>query len=323
MEEVAKNYGDDRRTSLQAEGEITTESSATKKLVNAELTDSPSAITLTAAGRVFRSEDAKEPAMRKNGYRNWFASTTRSDVVFVTDAGRMLRTHVGDIPVGDYGVHNSGTPAAEFLGLGKKEKVLAVFPVDEKTVIALGTKDGTVKRITPDYPAKADFSCINLKGSDKVVGAAASSETDEVVFITQDAQFLRFDAKAVRPQGVNGAGMAGIKTESEVVYFGVLKPKEKNIVLTVANSSASLPGTDGGGIKISKLAEFPKKGRATGGVRCQKFIRGQNQIVLGYVGPEGFQLVDGKGKAIGVEYELQKRDASGDPAPAISYVGRT
>jgi DNA gyrase subunit A len=323
LEEVAKNYGDDRRTSLQAEGEIGTESSATKKLVNAELTDSPSAITLTASGRVFRSEDAKEPATRKNGYRNWFPSTTRSDVVFVTDAGRMLRTHVGDIPVGDYAVHNSGTPAAEFLGLGKKEKVLAVFPVDEKTVIALGTKDGTVKRITPDYPAKADFSCINLKGSDKVVGAAASSETDEVVFITQDAQFLRFDAKAVRPQGVNGAGMAGIKTESEVVYFGVLKPKEKNIVLTVANSSASLPGTDGGGMKISKLAEFPKKGRATGGVRCQKFIRGQNQIVLGYVGPEGFQLVDGKGKAIGVEYELQKRDASGDPAPAISYVGRT
>jgi DNA gyrase subunit A len=163
MEEVAKNYGDDRRTSLQAEGEIVTESAATKKLVNAELTDSPSAITLTAAGRVFRSEDSKEPAIRKNGYRNWFASTTRSDVVFITDAGRMLRTHVGDIPVGDSAAHNSGTPAAEFLGLGKKEKVVAVFPVDEKTIIALGTKNGVVKRITPDFPSKSDFSCINLK----------------------------------------------------------------------------------------------------------------------------------------------------------------
>jgi hypothetical protein len=41
MEEVAKNYGDDRRTSLQAEGEVVTESAATKKLVNAQLTDSP------------------------------------------------------------------------------------------------------------------------------------------------------------------------------------------------------------------------------------------------------------------------------------------
>jgi DNA gyrase subunit A len=323
LEDVAKNYGDDRRTSLQAEGETPVEPSSSKKLVNAELTDSPSAITLTAAGRIFRAADDKQPESRKNGYRNWFASTTRSDVVFVTDAGRMLRTHVGDIPVGDYGVHNSGTPAAEFLGLGKKEKVLAVFPVDQETVIAMGTKSGVVKRITPDFPQKADFSCINLKGSDKVVGAAASVDNDELVFITQDAQLLRFDAKAVKAQGVNGAGMAGIKTESEVVYFGVVKPKEKNVVLTVANSSASLPGTDGGGMKVSKIDEFPKKGRATGGVRCQKFIRGQNQIVLGYVGPEGFQLTDAKGKAIGVEYQLQKRDASGDPAPTINFVGRT
>ena len=323
LEEVAKNFGDDRRTTLIAEGETAAVPAATKKLVSAELTDSPSALTLTASGRVFRADDAKEPASRKNGYRNWFATTTRSDVVFVTDAGRMLRTHVGDIPVGDYAVHNSGTPAAEFLGLGKKEKVLAVFPVDEKTIVAVGTKSGIVKRISPDFPQKADFSCINLKAGDKVVGAAASVDSDELVFITQDAQLLRFDASAVRPQGVNGAGMAGIKTESEVVYFGVLKPKEKNVVLTVANSSASLPGTDGGGMKVSKLAEFPKKGRATGGVRCQKFIRGQNQIVLGYVGPEGFQLVDSKGKAIGVEYELQKRDASGDPAPAITFIGRS
>ena len=95
------------------------------------------------------------------------------------------------------------------------------------------------------------------------------------------------------------------------------------MVVTVANSSASLPGTDGGGLKVSKIEEFPKKGRATGGVRCQKFIRGQNQIVLCHVGPENFQLVDSRGKAIGMEYELQKRDASGSPAPAVSFIGRT
>lgn len=323
LEEVAKNFGDDRRTTLMAEGEVAIVPSATKKLVNAELTDSPSALTLTASGRVYRSEDSNEPTTRKNGYRNWFATTTRSDVVFVTDSGRMLRTHVGDIPVGDSSVHNSGTPAAEFLGLGKKEKVLGVFPVDEQTIVAVGTRSGIVKRVSPDLPAKADFFCIKLKDGDRVVGAASSVDSDELVFITQDAQLLRFDADSVRAQGVNGAGMAGIKTDSEVIFFGVIKPKEKNVVLTVANSSASLPGTDGGGMKVTKLAEFPKKGRATGGVRCQKFIRGQNQIVLGYVGPEGFQLVDSKGKAIGVEYELQKRDASGDPVPAITFIGRS
>ena len=320
LQEVADNYGDDRRTSIQAE-ETTAPVSSGKEQVSAQLTDSPTAITLTSNGRVFRSESAEPPASRKVGYRNWFSSTTRSDVVFITDLGRMLRTHIGDIPFGDYGAQNPGPLAAEFLGLGKKEKVVAVIPVDEKSIVALGTKNGTVKRVLPDFPQKSDFECINLKAGDKVVGAALSEENDELVFITQDAQLLRFDAKTVRPQGRNGAGMAGIKTESEVVFFGVLKAKTKNIVLTIANSSKSLPGTDPGALKVSKIDEFPKKGRATGGMRAHKFTKARDQIALAYAGPESFQLLDAKGKAIGIEYEVQKRDTSGDAAPAISFIG--
>jgi DNA gyrase subunit A len=116
--------------------------------------------------------------------------------------------------------------------------------------------------------------------------------------------------------------MAGIKTDSEVVFFGVLKPKAKNIVFTIANSSKSLPGTDPGAFKVSKIDEFPKKGRATGGMRSHKFTKARDQIALAYVGPESFQLLDAKGKAIGIEYEIQKRDTSGDAAPAIGFIGR-
>jgi DNA gyrase subunit A len=320
LQEVADNYGDDRRTSIQAE-EASAPVSTGKEQVSAQLTDSPTAITLTANGRVFRAESAEAPSTRKLGYRNWFPSTTRSDVVFVTDMGRMLRTHIGDIPVGEYGAQNPGPLATEFLGIGKKEKVVAVIPVDDKSIVALGTKNGIVKRVLPDFPQKSDFECINLKSGDKVVGAALSEESDELVFITQDAQLLRFEAKTVRPQGRNGAGMAGIKTESEVVYFGVLKPKAKNVVFTIANSSKSLPGTDLGAFKVSKIDEFPKKGRATGGMRAHKFTKARDQIALAYVGPETFQLLDAKGKAIGIEYEIQKRDTSGDAAPAISFIG--
>jgi DNA gyrase subunit A len=320
LQEVADNYGDDRRTSIQAE-EIAAPVSSGKDQVSAQLTDSPTAVTLTSNGRVFRSESSDAPTSRKLGYRSWFPSTTRSDVVFITDLGRMLRTHIGDIPVGEYGAQNPGPMAAEFLGIGKKEKVIAIIPVDDKSVVALGTKNGTVKRVLPDFPQKSDFECINLKAGDKLVGAALSEENDELVFITQDAQLLRFDAKTVRPQGRNGAGMAGIKTESEVIFFGVLKPKDKNIVFTIANSSKSLPGTDPGAFKVSKIDEFPKKGRATGGMRSHKFTKARDQIALAFVGPETFQLLDAKGKAIGIEYEIQKRDTSGDAAPAISFIG--
>lgn len=320
LQEVGANYGDDRRTSVQTE-ETAAPVATGKNQVSAQLSDSPTAVTLTSNGRVFRSDSAEAPASRKLGYRSWFTSTTRSDVVFITDLGRMLRTHVGDIPVGEYGAANPGPIATEFLGLNKKERVIAVIPVDEKSVLALGTKNGTVKRVIPDFPQKSDFECIKLKAGDRVVGAELSEETDELVFITQDAQLLRFEAKAVRPQGRNGAGMAGIKTETEVVYFGVLNPKNKNVVLTIANSSKSLPGTDHGALKVSKIDEFPKKGRATGGMRSHKFTKTRDQIALAYAGPESFQLLDSKGKAVGIEYVIQKRDASGDAAPAISFIG--
>ncbi|MEN9954749.1 MAG: hypothetical protein RLZZ41_413 [Actinomycetota bacterium] len=320
LQEVADHYGDDRRTAIQAEDASAPVSSG-KDQVSAQLSDSPTAVTLTSNGRVFRSETSEAPTSRKLGYRSWFPSTTRSDVVFITDQGRMLRAHIGDIPVGDYGAQNPGPMAAEFLGISKKEKVIAVIPVDEKIVVALGTKNGIVKRVTPDFPQKSDFECINLKAGDKVVGAALSEESDELVFITQDAQLLRFDAKTVRPQGRNGAGMAGIKADSEVVFFGVLNPKAKNIVFTIANSSKALPGTDQGAFKVTKIDEFPKKGRATGGMRAHKFTKARDQIALAYAGPDSFQLLDAKGKAVGIEYEIQKRDTSGNPAPAIGYIG--
>ena len=320
LQEVSDNFGDDRRTAIQAE-ETSAPVSTGKTEVSAQMTDSPTAVSLTSNGRIFRHESPEAPSSRKLGYRSWFQSTTRSDVVFITDLGRMLRVHIGDIPVGEYNSQNPGPLATEFLGIGKKEKVVAVIPVDEKSIVTLGTKNGIVKRVLPDFPQKPDFECINLKSGDKVVGAALSDENDELVFVTQDAQLLRFDAKTVRPQGRNGAGMAGIKTESEVVFFGVVKPKAKNIVFTIANSSKSLPGTDPGALKVSKLDEFPKKGRATGGMRSHKFTKSRDQISLAFVGPENFQLLDPKGKALGIEYEIQKRDTSGDAAPAIGFIG--
>jgi DNA gyrase subunit A len=320
LQEVSDNFGDDRRTAIQAE-ETSAPVSTGKTEVSAQMTDSPTAVTLTSNGRVFRHESPEAPSSRKLGYRSWFQSTTRSDSVFITDLGRMLRVHIGDIPVGEYNSQNPGPLATEFLGIGKKEKVVAVIPVDEKSIVALGTKNGIVKRVLPDFPQKTDFECINLKSGDKVVGAALSEENDELIFVTQDAQLLRFDAKTVRPQGRNGAGMAGIKTESEVVFFGVVKPKAKNIVFTIANSSKSLPGTDPGALKVSKLDEFPKKGRATGGMRSHKFTKSRDQISLAFVGPENFQLLDPKGKALGIEYKIQKRDTSGDAAPAIGFIG--
>jgi DNA gyrase subunit A len=321
LQDVATKYGDSRRTTIAGEVEARVMTTAAAREVNAELADTPTAITLTSSGRIFRTELIEPPKSRKTGYRNWFVSSTRSDAVLLTSLGRMLRIHVGDIPLGDYSIQNSGVSSTDLLGLSKKESVVCLLPVSEESGFALGTQTGIVKRVNPDFSSKEESLAINLKDGDKIVGAALASDKDELVFITSDAQLLRFDAKTVRPQGRSGSGMAGIKTDSTAIYFGVVSPKDKNVVITLANSSQSLPGTDPGAIKLSELSEFPKKGRATGGVRCHKFIKNQDQLFIGFVGPANFQLLDQKGKAVIVDLPLQKRDSSGTIAPAIASIG--
>jgi DNA gyrase subunit A len=320
LEATATSYGDDRRTTFQSPEAISATPPSQKMLVDAQLSDSPTAVTLTATGRVFRSEDSSEPKIRKVGYQSWFKTTTRSDVAFVTSSGRMIRVHVGDIPLGEYTAAIPGVSASEFLGLSKKEVVLTALPVDDSSVVALGTKFGIVKRVAPDFPQKHEFECIKLRSGDEVIGAALATDADELIFVTADAQLLRFDAKLVRPQGRNGAGIAGMKTDAEVIFFGVLNPKLKNVVISAATSSQTLPGTDSA-IKLSKISEFPKKGRATGGVRCQKFIRGQNQISFAYAGPDNFIAHESRGKAVSLELTPTKRDASGQQGPNITAIG--
>ena len=64
-----------------------------------------------------------------------------------------------------------------------------------------------VKRVTTDYPARRDWEVIGLRDGDRVVGAVPLRDgAEDLVFVTSDAQLLRFPASAVRPQGRAAAG---------------------------------------------------------------------------------------------------------------------
>ena len=57
--------------------------------------------------------------------------------------------------------------------------------------------------MVPDYPAnRDDFEVITLKEGDKRGGRrGARTEDHDLVFVSSDAQLLRFPASQVRPQG--------------------------------------------------------------------------------------------------------------------------
>ncbi|HVQ18827.1 MAG TPA: DNA topoisomerase IV, partial [Actinomycetes bacterium] len=73
-------------------------------------------------------------------------------------------------------------------------------------------------------------------------------------------------------------------------------------------------GTDSGSIKVTPLAEYPGKGRGTGGVRCHRFLKGEDTLLLAWVGASPAQAAAATGVPIELPEPDPRRDGSGTPA---------
>jgi len=332
LQAVADKYGDARRTQLLSEsGEVKAVSNAKAVASGAELADTECSILLTSSGLLGRTPNYVATELgakrkRHDAVANHIETSTRTDVGFLTSAGRMLRIHAGDIPpVGDIFDYSAAVTASEFLGLKSGEKLLGVFDLSSSDELSLATAQGVIKRVTNDWPNKDEFEVITLKEGDQVVGAGVATEAKEYVLITSDAQLLRFDAAGVRATGRAAAGIAGINLSDGacVIGFGVVTNADDTQVITAAKSESTLAGIDGGSLKRSMLSEFPAKGRATGGVRAHKFIRNEDHLYFAAVSGLEALGASADGKPIDIQsFELAKRDSSGHTLDiAISSVG--
>jgi DNA gyrase subunit A len=330
LAEVAEKYGDARRTTLISEFEEIKPMAVSKIAgMDAQLADSPSIVRVTTSGLISRIDTDElsivvgSKRKRHDAVANRIKTSTRSDIGFVTSMGRVVRVHVADIPaVADPTDLASGAKATDFLALAKKERLLHAFELNESAELAIGTKFGTVKRVSPEWPAKNEFEIISLKTGDELVGACNAIDSQEFVFVTNDAQLLRFKVDSVRPQGRGAAGVAGINLSKDAaaIYFNAVSPE--TVVVTAANNSSAIPGTDPGSAKVSELSEFPAKGRATGGVRAQKFIRNEDQLYFAWAGPADSLVATVDGKPIDLDLELSKRDSSGNKiSSSIGAIG--
>ena len=323
LADVAKAHGTPRRTVL-LESAGTAPTTATPL----ELTDDPCWVLLSSTGLMARTTTVE--ALPSEGARHKHdvvvaavQSTVRGHVALVTSLGRMIRLAALDLPIlpptnGTPSL-SGGAPLAAFVDLPKNEQPLILTSLSSDSLgVALGTAKGVVKRMTTDYPGNRDeWDVISLKDGDHVVGAVELRTGDEdLVFVTSDAQLLHFPASSVRPQGRTAAGMAGIKLAAgaHAVFFGAVDPRAANIVVTSSGSSGALPGTEPGSLKVTPYAEYPAKGRATGGVRCHRFLRGEDTVILGWVGGSPATAAAANGVALTLPNATGKRDGSGIPA---------
>ena len=331
-----------------------------------QIDDEPCAVMLSATGLIARtSEDAVERWENRSasGGRakddqivSMFRTSTRSSYGLATSGGRLVLAHVVELPKvsadGPLSV-TGGVKAEELLGMTENtdpirgERVIAAIDMpstddDGQLVpLALGTRNGVVKRWNRESPTTMDsWSVIDLKDDDEVLAAAEARDEDRLVFVSTDSSLLTFEAKNVRPQGRTAGGMAGIRLAEgcSAAAFAVVPDGKVTwnyeegenglfsasgaVVLTVAGDSEALPGTENGAAKVTPLEMYPTKGRGTGGVRSQRFLKGQDTLILAFVGAYPLHASTQSGAPVELPKPDMRRDGSGtDLSAPIAVVG--
>jgi DNA gyrase subunit A len=343
---VSERFATPRRTVL-LEGSGAPRTAA----VPLEVADAPCTVLLSSAGLLARTAGAaagqdelpEPPAPGAGGGRGpgraqraahdvivgSVPATTRGTIGVITSRGRLIRLGVLELPALPPSAHSpglsGGAPVSEFVSTDPGETIVAVVAADGAGAgLALGTAQGVVKRVAPEYPQNAaDFDVISLKDDDRVVGAVQlATEDTDLVFITSDGQLLHFPAASVRPQGRAAGGMTGIRlaARASVVWFGVVDPAGRGgepgegepVVATVAGSASALPGTTAGTVKVTPYREYPAKGRATGGVRCHRFLKGEDALVLAWAGAGPARGATEAGTPVELPAADGRRDGSGE-----------
>ena len=285
-----------------------------------------------------------------------FRTSTRSSYGLVTSAGRLVLAHVVELPKvsadGPLSV-TGGVKAEELLGMTENtdpirgERVIAAIDMPstddggQLVPLALGTRNGVVKRWNRESPTTMEsWSVIDVKDDDEVLAAAEARDEDRLVFVSTDSSLLTFEAKNVRPQGRTAGGMAGIRLAEgcSVAAFAVVPDGKVTwnyeegenglfsasgaVVLTVAGDSEALPGTENGAAKVTPLEMYPTKGRGTGGVRSQRFLKGQDTLILAFVGAYPLHASTQSGAPVELPKPDMRRDGSGtDLSAPIAVVG--
>lgn len=335
LREVAEKRADSRRTVLLAEeGAAQLEAEKDTPL---EIPDEPATVVLGAGGMVARFP-GHEALSNAEGREPWDAiisaakTTARGQVGAITSRGILYKLAALEVPA----LVRSATapslrgtpPISRLLNLEDGEKVVGLVPLDEDgPTWWAATSGGTIKRIRPEVLSTQDsYSVIGLDDADQVVAAGFGGDDGTFVLISSAAQLLRTPANKVRPQGRLGQGICGMKLagNDRVISAALVSADalESSLVVTVAGISTSKPGSGQTSAKVTALLQYPQKGRAGQGVRCQRFLKGESRLSLAAVTATPPRALTKDGSPVPMPEVTEKRDASGSALKRqVYYLG--
>jgi DNA gyrase subunit A len=178
-----------------------------------------------------------------------------------TTYGKVYWLKVYQLPSGSRA--SKGKPIVNFLPLEETEKVSAVMAVknfDSEHSIFMATERGTVKKVSLDSFAKPRSNgviAINLDENDKLIAAAITNGSQDVMLFSDSGKVIRFAEENVRTIGRQGRGVRGIRMDNNSKVISLV---------IVSGSDPILTATEYGYGKRTNIDDYRITGRGGQGV---------------------------------------------------------
>ncbi len=266
LDEVAKKYGDERRTEILADqGDFSVEDL---------IAEEDMVITISHTGYIKRIAVSTYRRQRRGGRglqgattkeEDWiehlFIASTHDYLMFFTNTGQVYWLKVHEIPQG--GRASRGKPVVNCISIRPDERVAATVAVREFTParsLMFATRNGTVKKtLLSEYGnvRSTGIRAINIEEGDELIDVQQCEQESDVVLATADGMSIRFHQGDVREMGRTTTGVKGIELAKGDSLIGM--------VITLRDATLLVVSEKGFG-KRSELSDYRVQKRGGKGI---------------------------------------------------------
>ena len=293
LQEISERFGDARRTEISAsDDEIDIEDLIADQQMVIAITRSGyiKSLPLVTYRQQHRGGRGVTGMDMKDGdfIEHLFISSTHDYLLFFTNRGKVYRSKVYELPEASRTA--KGRALVNILPLREGERVqsvLATRDYNEGAYLIFATRQGIVKKTefgAYNTPINADgIIAINIRPDDELVAVRRTSGDDDILMVSRSGQAARFHESQIRPMGRDTSGMKGMNVSQKgnhLLAMDVARDEQELLVVT-----------ENGYGKRTALADYPRKGRGTMGVKTIALTESKGALAGALVVREHEELV--------------------------------
>ncbi len=291
LEEIVKEYGDERLTEITASQHDLT--------VEDLITEEDRVVTISHGGYAKTQPLTDYQAQRRGGMgksatavkdedfvEHLLIASTHATILCFSNQGKVYWLKVYQIPLS--GRNSRGRPMVNLLPLEEGERVTSILPVEEYTeghYIFMATANGTVKKTAlTDFARQRSVGlrALELEEGDVLLGTAVTNGECDVMLLSSEGKAVRFREADVRAMGRTARGVRGIKLGEGHSMISLIIPREGGRLLTVSENGYG---------KRTEISEYPTKGRGNKGVIAMQTSDRNGRLVGGVQVFDGDELM--------------------------------